>query len=193
MTFEVRQMYDVIIITMYVTEGSASGDPHMTTFDGRRFSWQGVCWYTFFKACTTHPEFEVTAKFEPRVDTEQFKTRTVSFNVTVGNQYAIVNRRNVVTGSIGNKHVDSTVIHIKEDEHLITLMFKSKDTTFTLEWTLSKHLLKTTISGTDYNGKLCGLLGNADGDKRNDFQTPDGIEVSDVTTFGESWKINEIM
>ncbi|XP_077869907.1 BMP-binding endothelial regulator protein-like [Saccoglossus kowalevskii] len=50
-------------------------------------------------------------------------------------------------------------------------------------------MLKASFSGTDYNGKLCGLIGNADGDTRNDLQTPDGFEVKDVTAFGESWKV----
>ena len=71
----------------------------MTTFDGRRYGFQGICWYTLFKDCSTSkPAFEVTVEFEPRDDStiEQVKTRTVSFNVTVGNEYAIVNGHNIV-------------------------------------------------------------------------------------------------
>ncbi|XP_006821175.1 CUB domain-containing protein 2-like [Saccoglossus kowalevskii] len=67
-----------IIIT--VSGGSGSGDPHMITFDGRRYSFQGQCWYTFFKDCSAHPDFEVITKFAPRDDIKD-KTRTVSFKV----------------------------------------------------------------------------------------------------------------
>nr|XP_006822479.1 PREDICTED: zonadhesin-like [Saccoglossus kowalevskii] len=168
-----------------------SGDPHMTTFDGRRNSFQGACWYTFFKDCTTRPDFEVTIKFEKRDDIELFKTRTVSFKVTVRDQYAIVNGMDVVKGSTGDGHVDSTAIQIQEKDSVITLTFTAKDTTYTLTWTMRKHILEASFSGTDYNGKLCGLMGYADGNKHNDFKTPDGTSTNDSIHFGESWKVNE--
>ncbi|XP_077869177.1 BMP-binding endothelial regulator protein-like isoform X2 [Saccoglossus kowalevskii] len=177
-----------LVVKRTVSGGSEKGDPHMTTFDGRRYSFQGQCWYTFFKDCSAHPDFEVISKFGPRDDIKN-KTRTVSFKVTVGDQYVIVNGRDVATGSKNNGHVYSPFIHVQENNDLITLAFTSKYTTFTLEWTPRKHMLKASFSGTDYNGKLCGLMGNADGDTRNDLQTPDGFEVKDVTAFGESWKV----
>ncbi|XP_077870395.1 mannose-binding protein A-like [Saccoglossus kowalevskii] len=44
------------------------GDPHLRTFDGRAYTFQGTCWYTLFKDCTEKSRFEVTTKFEPRED-----------------------------------------------------------------------------------------------------------------------------
>ncbi|XP_002738811.1 BMP-binding endothelial regulator protein-like, partial [Saccoglossus kowalevskii] len=168
-----------------------SGDPHMTTFDGRPFSFQGICWHTLFKDCSTNPAFEVTAEFEPREDStlEHVRTRTVSVNVTVGGDFAIINGLDVVTGRTDGHITAARPIHVHEDDKKITLSFTSKDTTFTLHWTLKKHSLRVSISGSDYRGHLCGLLGDDDGDTRNDFLTPDGAVVNDATVFGESWKV----
>ena len=79
-------------------------DPHFTTFDGRAYAYQGEGWHTMFKDCSDIPAFEVDAKFDPRDDStaEHIKTRTVAFNVTVGDQYASVNGLDVVTVSFVN-------------------------------------------------------------------------------------------
>ena len=41
-----------------------------------------------------------------------------------------------------------------------------------------------------YEGQMCGLMGNADGNARNDFQLPDKSITTNVATFGNSWKKN---
>ncbi|XP_006817214.1 BMP-binding endothelial regulator protein-like [Saccoglossus kowalevskii] len=168
-----------------------TGDPHLTTFDGRPFSFQGICWHTLFKDCSTNPAFEVTAEFEPREDStlEHVRTRTVSVNVTVGDDFAIINGLDVVTGTTDGHVTAARPIHVQEDDKTVTLTFISKDTTFTLSWTLKKHSLRVSTSGSDYRGHLCGLLGNDDGDTLNDFTKPDGAVVHDAAEFGESWRV----
>ncbi|XP_006825107.1 vitellogenin-like [Saccoglossus kowalevskii] len=69
------------------------------------------------------------------------------------------------------------------------LTFKLKDTTFKIFWTGRKHDFNIEFTGDYYRGKMCGLLGNADGDAKNDFQRPDGVIVKDAIEFGESWKV----
>ncbi|XP_006818617.1 alpha-tectorin-like [Saccoglossus kowalevskii] len=174
------------------TGPGVSGDPHMTTFDGRPFSFQGICWYTLFKDCSSsNPDFEVTAEFEPREDSsiQQVRTRTVSVNVTVGGDFVIINRLDVVAGRADEHMTEARPIHVHKDDKTITLTFTSKDTTFTLHWTLKKHSLRVSIDGSDYRGHLCGLLGDDDGNSRNDFLTPDGDVVYDATEFGRSWEV----
>ncbi|XP_006824947.1 kielin/chordin-like protein [Saccoglossus kowalevskii] len=169
------------------------GDPHMRTFDGRDYSFQGTCWYTLFKDCTVDFRFEVTVKFEAREDStaDQIRSRIVAFNVTVGDQYAIVDGRDIIKGHTGGQVTAVNSIFIEEKDKTIMLHFTSKDMTFTLDWTLRKHILKVSYYGSFYRGKLCGLMGNADGDTHNDFKKPDGSTTKDVTEFGETWKVNE--
>ncbi|XP_002735420.1 uncharacterized protein LOC100367877 [Saccoglossus kowalevskii] len=132
----------------------ASGDPHIRTFDSRAYTFQGTGWYILFKDCTNKPRFEVTAKFEPREDStpDQVRTKIIAFNVTVGNQYAIVNGLDVTTGSTGGQVTDAKVITIQEEDKHIKLHFTSKDTTFTFNWTLRKHVLDVSYNGSFYKG-----------------------------------------
>ncbi|XP_006818509.1 BMP-binding endothelial regulator protein-like [Saccoglossus kowalevskii] len=168
------------------------GDPHMRTFDGRAYTFQGTCWYTLFKDCTEHSRFEITTKFEPREDStpDQVRTRIVAFNITVGDEYSIIDGLDINTGRTDGQKTEARVITTQKKDKKIKLNFTSKNTTFTLEWTLRKHALSVTYDGSFYHGKLCGLMGNADGIAVNDFQKPDGSVAKDADEFGESWKVN---
>ncbi|XP_006816821.1 protein SpAN-like [Saccoglossus kowalevskii] len=182
---------DILLANLMYKCPGVSGDPHMKTFDGRPYTFQGVCWYTLFKDCFYHkPDFEVAVKFEPRGDstTDHFRTRAVAFNVSVGMEYANVNGLDVITGNKGHDTAARS-IRVQKEQNVVILEFTSNNTTFTLEWALRKHALKVNVQGATYNGRLCGLMGNADGDTRNDFQTPDGNVVLDAAEFGESWEV----
>jgi hypothetical protein len=70
----------------------------LKTFDGHAYSFQGLCWYTLVNDCSgPEPEFHITAKFAPREDST--KTRTVAINVTVDDEYVLVDGYDVVTVS----------------------------------------------------------------------------------------------
>ncbi|XP_006824950.1 BMP-binding endothelial regulator protein-like [Saccoglossus kowalevskii] len=167
------------------------GDPHMTTFDGRAYAFQGTCWYTLFKDCSSNSGFEVTTKFESRKDniSAEIRTRVVSFSVTVGKQYAVVDGLEILTGPTDEQLNETQAIHVHREDKQILLHFTLQDTTFTLQWTLRNHGLSVSYYGSAYNGKLCGLMGNADGNPLNDFKNPDGSVVRDVDEFGKSWKL----
>lgn len=52
----------------------------------------------------------------------------------------------------------------------------------------SQYIL--VIVPSTYQGKVCGLCGNFNGERRDEFQLPDGSSTSNVTTFGASWKVS---
>ncbi|XP_002731864.2 uncharacterized protein LOC100373759 [Saccoglossus kowalevskii] len=171
--------------------GAVKCDPHFTTLDGRHYSHQGVCWYTLVKDCSdVKPDFKIIAKFEPRDDNTsgEIKTRVVAINITVGDEYANVDRLDIVTGKT-NSLSKSEIIQALKTEEKIILSFTLGNTVFKVDWTLRKHIFTIDISGSDYRGKLCGLLGNYNGDTHDDFQKPDGTIADNVSDFGESWKV----
>lgn len=45
-----------------------------------------------------------------------------------------------------------------------------------------------TVPG-NYRGKVCGLCGNFNDDKKDDFKLPNGQVTKYVNTFGRSWKV----
>lgn len=45
-----------------------------------------------------------------------------------------------------------------------------------------------TVPG-NYQDKVCGLCGNFNGNKGDDFRDPQGVIVKDVNSFGASWKV----
>lgn len=42
----------------------------------------------------------------------------------------------------------------------------------------------------NYQGKVCGLCGNFNGDKKDDFRNNKGVIIKNVNSFGASWKVN---
>ncbi|XP_078001553.1 vitellogenin-like [Glandiceps talaboti] len=62
----------------------------------------------------------------------------------------------------------------------------------TLRWVGREHTLYATLQNAHYVGKLCGLLGDADGDKTNDYVTREGRETRDSNEFAGSWKVPDV-
>nr|XP_006823186.1 PREDICTED: C-reactive protein 1.1-like [Saccoglossus kowalevskii] len=175
--------------------GAVRCDPHFTTLDGRHYSHQGICWYTLVKDCSSvNPDFEITAKFEPRQNStnEEFKTRVVAINITVGDEYVHVNGLDVVTGNTKGLSFGPTIINVTQIHRKVIMSFTLKDTVFKLDWTLRKHIFNVHIFGSNYRGNLCGLLGNYNDNIRDDFHKPDGTIADNAFEFGESWKIQDI-
>lgn len=62
------------------------------------------------------------------------------------------------------------------------------DFELTVTYDLVYHVT-VTVPG-NYQGKVCGLCGNFNGNKKDDFSNTKGVVVKNVNTFGASWKVN---
>ncbi|XP_070556981.1 BMP-binding endothelial regulator protein-like [Ptychodera flava] len=170
-----------------IRQGSLGGDPHFMTFDGHRYDFQGLCWYTLVKDCSSVPDFDVKGRFEERYIDPEVKTRTVEVMITAGTETINLKEDNsiYVDGKplISNDQLKNMKV-IKEDDEIIVTLPGLK-----VMWSGPNHQLSNSISDPLKEGSLCGLLGDADGDPDNDFRKSDGYQTDDVDDFANSWKV----
>nr|XP_006815417.1 PREDICTED: SCO-spondin-like [Saccoglossus kowalevskii] len=170
--------------------GVACGDPHYTTLDGRKFSYQGTCSYVLMQDCVNVPPmFSVEAASVPGVHKGKIVTRISSVKLRLGNNIIdlVKDRVTLINGvKLRSKRstVDSYNTTIENDGHNVKLNMEGF---FTLMWN-GQHRVEI-IPGKNIKGKVCGLLGNNDDDPSNDFHTSLGILTKNVHQFAESWKV----
>jgi hypothetical protein len=175
------------------TPASTRGDPHMRSFDGHGYSFQGSCWYMLAKHCTDDPDFEITAEFAPRKSSGlDIRTRAVRLNVTVGDERismdsentVLINDRPIWAAKLSGRPKNAEIMN---DEDQVSIKIPGYD--LDILWHGRKHAFSAAVTHPDYNGNVCGLLGNADGDPLNDFQKSNGLQTRNIEEFGESWKL----
>uniref|UniRef100_UPI0037E8B019 zonadhesin, like n=1 Tax=Semicossyphus pulcher TaxID=241346 RepID=UPI0037E8B019 len=164
----------------------ASGDPHYTTFDKRKYNFMGNCSYLMSAPCNTTalPYFEVHADNENR-----FNRPTISYVKAVH-----VHVRNVKISILkgGTVQVNGTNVNLPVSPAPGVSVFKSgKHYTVSTDFGLTvrydgNHFMDIKVI-KDYEDKVCGLCGNYDGDTKDDFRKPDGSLTNSANEFGHSW------
>ena len=169
-----------------VMTGCAGGDPHYETFDGKKYDFFGKCEYILAKDCGSDHAFEILQHNEPCGGVSCAKSLRVLFH----GMEVQMERKGIV-------YVDGVRVNIpwthSGSETSITktssgTVLNVPDLLFSVTWDGSMYI-KVEINQI-YDGNMCGLLGNADGNSDNDFQLPDRSFTSDITKFGNSWKKN---
>ncbi|KAL2080288.1 hypothetical protein ACEWY4_024081 [Coilia grayii] len=173
-----------------------SGDPHYNTFDNQTYDFMGTCTYVAAEGChldgTDLKPFSVVVENEkwyamsddPKVSVAKLVAVTVDgttiilrknqvglamVNGAILNLPLTLNNGQIVVQQIGNNDVISTNFGLK------------------VAYDLIYHV--TVTVPTSYAGKTCGLCGNFNDKKDDEFQLPDGKLTKDVTAFGASWKV----
>ena len=178
-----------------ITDGAtcyAWGDPHYTTFDSRKFDFQGDCEYVFTQPCNSS-EFSVIVSNAAH---NSYVSCTDSVRVIVPseNLNILLERGGTVTindipqanngdGSI-LKSGEVEVIRVGGRPHVLLSVSGvqvSWDGLYRVDVTVSRR----------WSGKLCGLCGNYNGDTSDEFLTSDNVLVSDPNEFAVSWPYSE--
>ncbi|XP_072311915.1 IgGFc-binding protein-like [Eucyclogobius newberryi] len=164
-----------------------SGDPHYTTFDGKRHHFQGACTYVLSEQCGSDlPHYRVEGSNEHRGSKATW-TRLVK--IFVYNQTI-----ELVKGHGGEAKVDGVFtttpfflangdVHVYTSGPSVVV-----STAFGLVVSYdANHYVKIKVPYS-YQGVTCGLCGNFNNDSNDDFQTPEGQIVS-AFDFGNSWQV----
>ncbi|XP_006814123.1 von Willebrand factor-like [Saccoglossus kowalevskii] len=167
-------------------------DPHFRTFDNRQYNYngQGGCSYVLFQECVHNPSFFVVIHLDYKDKTEKTLVEDVTVHVDDMAVTLVYNNDIFLNGKLLTKPLPWKVGDFsvnRYSEHVkVTL-----DSKFSLLWN-GKGRVAPTVNPSLY-GKVCGLMGNADDNPDNDFQTqmPDGTlqPTNDTRAFGDSWLI----
>ena len=175
----------------------ANGDPHYRTFDYRYYDFQGDCEYVLTEPCNTS-EFSVivrNGKCSTR-NPDVTCTERVTVLVPSDNIRIELGRRSGGTVTINGMLQPNDGDGIIMQSSRITVQ-RSGGHPYVLLPTYGVRIfwnggrrVKVTVSRM-WEDKLCGLCGNFNGDRNDDFKMPNSSLAMTETTFGDSWQFNE--
>ena len=166
----------------------AWGDPHYTTFDSRKFDFQGDCEYVFTQPCNSS-EFSVIVSNAAH---NQFVSCTDSVRVLVPNENlnillergGAVTINNILQANNGDnlllKSGEVEVVRVGGHPHVLLI-----ESGVLISWD-GLYRVGVTVSRR-WKGELCGLCGNYNDNSNDEFVTSDNVLVSDPIIFSASW------
>ncbi|XP_073410450.1 mucin-5B-like [Dendrobates tinctorius] len=162
---------------------SVYGDGHYITFDNRQFTFSGSCEYILAQdSCGENrgqSSFRVITENAPCGTTGTTCSKNIKFFIG-GEELRLDNEKIDVVKRDEENTIPYAVTHrgmylIIKSENGVILMWDKKTTIY---MKLAAH----------FQGKVCGICGNYDGNANNDFTTRSQSVVENLMEFGNSWK-----
>uniref|UniRef100_K7FKH3 Fc fragment of IgG binding protein n=1 Tax=Pelodiscus sinensis TaxID=13735 RepID=K7FKH3_PELSI len=171
---------------------TASGDPHYTTFDGKKYDFMGTCIYQLARVCSQDPTL---TPFSIKVENNNRGSKTVSFtkavtlevygrNITLSQQHPRKIKVDGVFVDLPFYHEEKLQAYVSGAHVLIKTAF---DLRVTFDW---NSLVRVTVPST-YANALCGLCGDNNQTASDDLTMRDGRRAANAVQFAESWKVEE--
>ncbi len=181
--------------------GSSIGDPHLKTFDGIRYDFQGVGEFTLVKSTTD--DLEIQTRQQPWGNSTSFSVNT-AIAIKLHGQ-----RIGFYLDSVNSVKINGNDTAIANDtiypvgQNLIARQGKTY-----IVFSANGDRIEVTFNGSHINldlcladnrqGKVVGLLGNDNGSVDDDFALRNGIviggSISDGQLYGDygkSWRITQ--
>ncbi|XP_018429293.1 PREDICTED: IgGFc-binding protein-like [Nanorana parkeri] len=172
---------------------TGSGDPHYTTFDGKRYDFMGTCIYQLVNSSSPSlTYFNVKVQNNNRGgDKAVSYTKTVTLEVydtifTLSMDYPgqiLVN--GVVTSLPFYFQINKVVAYTNGGQGILKTDFY---VTVTYDW---DSYVAVTIPST-YTNAVEGLCGNNNKNPNDDFNMKDGKPAANAVAFGNSWKVGDV-
>ncbi|KAL8220199.1 UNVERIFIED_CONTAM: hypothetical protein K2H54_040445 [Gekko kuhli] len=169
---------------------SVSGGSHYLTFDREIVNFPGSCTYTLAKVCSQDPGLEPFSVVVENEIAGAGRGLTKEVVVTIRG-YTI----SLAKGMSGKIQVDGEIFTLplvigrrkawvnQEGKNIVI------QTSFGLKVLYDPSYYVLVSVPITYRGHMCGLCGNFNGDKTDEFQLPDEKTTQNVTEFGVSWKV----
>ncbi|NP_001316017.1 von Willebrand factor precursor [Oryctolagus cuniculus] len=165
-----------------------TGQSHFKSFDNRYFTFSGVCQYLLARDCWDDSFSIVIETVQCAEDPSAVCTRSVTARLP-GLPSRLVKLKH--GGSVAMDGQDIQVPFLQGDfrvEHTVMGSVRlSSGEDLQMEWDgRGRLLLKLS---TVYAGRTCGLCGNFNGNRGDDFLSPAGLVEALVEDFGNAWKL----
>ncbi|CAN8190691.1 unnamed protein product [Coccothraustes coccothraustes] len=167
------------------------GDPHYQTFDKVTHNFMGNCTYTLAKVCsntTSLPYFNVEAKNEHRGSTHVSYVREVVVEV-YGQRIVIVKQQkshvlvNNVRQTLPVSAAGGAITVSKSGRYIVL------ETDFGLRVSYdTDHSVEVKVPTTYFN-LTCGMCGNFNNRRDDEYMMPNGQQATDSNALGESWQV----
>ncbi|XP_049569369.1 mucin-6 [Orcinus orca] len=147
---------------------STWGPGHFTTFDGHTYDFSGTCNYIFAAMCKdASSTFSVQLRRGPSGNISRVIVELGASVVTV--QKAVISVKDVGVVSLP---YTSNGLQITPFGQSVRLVAKQLELELVVMWGPGAHLM--VLVEKKHMGKMCGLCGNFDGEKANEFLSEDG-------------------
>ncbi|KAG7174166.1 SCO-spondin-like 1, partial [Homarus americanus] len=155
---------------------AAVGDPHYTTFDGRRFDFMGKCSYYLVQA----QDFSIEVENQPCAG---------AFSENMNFQGSVVSQYPSCTKSV-TVRTEGTVIHLKQGKEVTVNGVELRRMP---AWVTGAYIkiASSILVIAKFRGETAGLCGTFTDNQRDDFLTPEGDIEQDVVAFANKWKTSE--
>ncbi|XP_067432556.1 alpha-tectorin-like [Thunnus thynnus] len=165
-----------------------AGDPHYYTFDGTLFHFQGTCNYVLSEQCGHGlPYYRVEGANEHRGSSRVSWRRLVKVFVYNETIELVKGHRGEakVNGNFAAApfYLNNGTVQVYESGFSVII---STDFGLMVSYDVN-HYVRISVPYT-YQNATCGLCGNFNNDRRDDFRTRQGEVVSSDVIFANSWQ-----